>query len=66
VRERVKADVFSLGSGVVIAALGALILLDATDVLDVSLGWIAVALTAAVGAIMVFSGLAAGGPSRHD
>jgi hypothetical protein len=66
VREGVKADVFSLGSGVVIAALGALILLDASDVLDMSLGWIAVALAAAVGAILVFSGLAAGGPNRHD
>ena len=61
-----RVDVLSLGSGIVLAALGALILLDSADAIDVSLGWIAVALTAAVGAILVFSGLAPRGPSRHD
>ena len=65
-RDGVKVDVFSLGSGLVLAAMGVLILLDTTEVLDLTIGWIAVALTAAVGAILVFSGLAAGGPSRHD
>jgi hypothetical protein len=61
-----KVDVASLGAGVVIAALGALILLDAADAIDVTIGWIAVALTAAVGAILVLSGLAGGGHRRHD
>ena len=61
-----KADRLSLGSGAVIAALGGLVLLDDAGVIDVSLGWIAVALTAAVGVIVLLSGLADGGPSRHD
>lgn len=61
-----KADLMSLGSGLVIAALGALILLDSSDAIDLTLGWIAVALTAAIGAILVLSGMAGGGQSRHD
>ena len=61
-----KVDLVSLASGAVIAALGALVLLDSSDAIDVSLGWIAVALTAAVGVIVLLSGLADGGPSRHD
>ena len=44
-----KVDLVSLASGVVIAALGALVLLDSAGALDLSLGWMAVALTAAVG-----------------
>jgi hypothetical protein len=61
-----RVDPFSLGAGVVIAALGTLILLDTTDALDLTLGWIAVALTAAVGAILLLSGIAPRRPSRHD
>ena len=64
-RGRLNVDVVSLASGALAAALGALILLDVTGALDVSIGWIAVALTAAVGAILLISGLD-GGEERHD
>jgi len=60
-----KADLVSLASGVAIAALGALVLLDSSDAIDLSLGWMAVALTAAVGAILVIAGLV-GSAERHD
>jgi hypothetical protein len=59
-------DLVSLGSGAVIAALGALVLLDSSGAVDLSIGWIAVALTGAVGAILLFSGLVDGGAKRHD
>ena len=49
-----------------IAALGLLVLLDSSDAIDLTLGWMAVALTAAVGAILVLSGLAGGDGKRHD
>ena len=61
-----RVDVVSLVSGGVIAALGARLLLDTAGALDVSLGWIAVALTGAVGSILLLSGLVDGGPNRHD
>jgi hypothetical protein len=66
VREGMKVDAVSLGSGVIVAALGALILLDESGAVDVTLGWIAVVLTAAVGAILLLSGLANGSAGRHD
>jgi hypothetical protein len=59
-----NVDVVSIASGAVIAALGALVLLDAEGGLDLSLGWIAVILTGAIGLIFVISGLA--GAKRHD
>jgi hypothetical protein len=65
-RNEVRRDLLSLGSGAAIAVMGGLILLDESGVVAVSLGWIAVALTAAVGVIVLLSGLADGGPSRHD
>ncbi len=65
-RRGLSFDPVSLASGAVIAALGALLLLDASGALDLSLGWIAVALTAATGAILVFSGLDGGDAGRHD
>jgi hypothetical protein len=61
-----RVDLVSLGSGAVIAALGLLVLLDSSDAIQLSLGWSAVALTAAVGAILVLSGLAGGGGERQD
>ena len=64
--DRMTVDLVSLASGAVIAALGALVLLDASGALDLSLGWIAVALTAAVGAILLLSGLVDAGRGRHD
>jgi hypothetical protein len=65
VRRAVRADVVSLASGAVIAALGALVLLDSSGALDLSLGWIAAALTGAVGVILLLSGLVRGA-ERHD
>ncbi len=65
-RGEVTVDLVSLGSGAVIAVVGALVLLDSSGAIDLSLGWIAVALTAAIGAILLLSGLAGGSGSRHD
>jgi hypothetical protein len=61
----VKFDGLSFVSGAVIAALGALVLLDSTDDIDLSLGWGAVVLTAAVGLILLVSGLS-DTAKRHD
>jgi hypothetical protein len=66
VRGGMSVDPVSLASGTVIAALGALVLLDCAGAVDISLGWISVALTGAVGAIFLISGLAGGGAGRHD
>jgi hypothetical protein len=66
VRDEVRVDLVSLVSGAMIALLGALVLLDSAGAIDISLGWIAVVLTGAVGAILLLSGLADGGASRHD
>ena len=65
-RDRMRVDPVSLGAGSVLAFVGSLILLDTSGALDVSLGWIAVVLTAAVGSILLISGLVDGGPNRHD
>jgi hypothetical protein len=59
-----RVDVVSVASGAVVAALGALVLLDVDAGLDLSLGWMAVILTGAIGLIFVVSGLA--GSERHD
>jgi hypothetical protein len=61
-----RVDPVSLASGAAIAGLGGLVLLDASGALDLSLGWITVALAGAVGAILLLSGLAEGGADRHD
>jgi len=66
VRSAMRIDLVSLASGAVIAALGALVLLDSSGALNVSIGWMAVALTGAVGAIFLLSGLLDGGAERHD
>jgi len=66
VRKRLSADPVSLGAGAALVALGALIVLDSSGALSVAPGWMAAALTAAVGAILLLSGLAGGGPRRHD
>jgi hypothetical protein len=66
VRKGMRIDPISLGAGVIIAATGGLILLNESGVVDLTLGWIAVVLTAAVGAIVLLSGLANGGAGRHD
>jgi hypothetical protein len=64
-RGGVRLDLVSLASGAVIAALGALVLLDSSGALDLSLGWVAAALTGAVGVILLLSGLVRSA-ERHD
>ncbi len=59
-RREVRFDPISLASGLVIAGLGALLLLDSVGTLQLPLGWMAVVLTAAVGAIFMLSGLVRG------
>jgi hypothetical protein len=66
VRDGLRFDPLSLASGAVIAALGVLVLLDTSGAIDLSVGWIAVALTGAVGVILLLSGLVDGGRERHD
>jgi hypothetical protein len=65
VRGQMRADLVSLASGVLIAALGALVLLDSSGALDLSMGWLGVAVTGAVGAILLVAGLV-GSAERHD
>jgi hypothetical protein len=57
-RNRLNVDIPSLGAGAAIAVVGALVLLDSSGAFELSLGWMAVALTAALGVILVLSGLA--------
>jgi hypothetical protein len=64
-RHRLNVDILSLGAGAAIAVVGVLVLLDSSGAFGLSLGWIAVALTAAVGLILVLSGLVKQ-PARHD
>jgi hypothetical protein len=66
VRNGVSTDLVSLVSGAAIAALGMLVLLDSLDAIALSVGWVAVALTAAVGAILLVSGISRGSAGRHD
>lgn len=61
-----RTDPVSLASGAAIAALGALVLLDSAGAVELSFGWTAVALTAALGAILLVSGLTGDGPKDHD
>ena len=61
-----RLDIVSLASGAAVAVLGALALLDTSGAIDLSLGWLAVAVTAGIGAILVLSGVADGGSERHD
>jgi hypothetical protein len=64
-RNGMSVDILSLGAGAAIAVVGALVLLDSAGALDLSLGWVSVALVGAVGAILVLSGLTRQ-PKRHD
>ena len=61
-----RFDPVSLASGVVIAALGALLLIDSAGGFHVSIGWMGVLLTAAVGAIFVLSGLVGGNGGKDS
>jgi hypothetical protein len=59
---RREVDRVSLVAGLVVTALGLLLLLDRTGVIDLGYGYAAPAVTAAVGAILLVAGLA--GPRR--
>ncbi|HEX8054526.1 MAG TPA: hypothetical protein VF517_16175 [Thermoleophilaceae bacterium] len=50
-------DLTSLVAGVAIAVLGALLLLDQEDAIDLGFAYLAPAVTATVGAILLASGL---------
>ena len=65
-RGELRPDLVSLASGAVIAALGALVLLDSAGAVQLTVGWLAVAITAGIGTILVVSGIAANGRERHD
>jgi hypothetical protein len=55
---RRRIDLASLVSGLVVMALGALLLLDRLDVLDLRFAWFGPALIGAVGAVLLANGLA--------
>ena len=65
-RDQVRFDPVSLASGAVIAALGVLLLVDSAGALDISVGWMAVVLTGAVGAILLLGGLMRAGGDRDS
>jgi hypothetical protein len=65
-RNGLRADVVSLAAGAVVAALGTLVLLDSSGALQIAFGWMAVALTAGIGLILLVSGLAGGDRSGSD
>ena len=53
-----RPDTTGLVAGIVLTALGGLLLLDQAGTLELDAGWAAVALCAAVGLILLVSGLA--------
>jgi hypothetical protein len=65
-RRRMRLDPVSLASGAVIAALGALILIDSAGGVHIPLGWMAVVLTTAVGTIFMVSGLVGGNGGKDS
>jgi hypothetical protein len=56
-----RVDSVSLVAGVAIVVVGVLLLLDQKDVVNLSLGLAAAIVAAAVGVILIASGLAEGG-----
>ena len=56
-----RIDWTSLAAGLVLIGLGALLLLDRVEALDLRFGYLWPALLAAVGAILLASGLSRGG-----
>ena len=65
-RRGVRFDPVSLASGVVIAALGALLLIDSAGGFHLSIGWMGVVLTAALGTIFMVSGLVGGNGGKDS
>ena len=62
VRERGGFDPASLVSGLIVIALGGLLLLDQADVIELRFGYLVPAMLAAVGGILLACGLT--GPPR--
>jgi hypothetical protein len=54
----VRPDRFSLGAGMAVVFLGVVLLLDQTDAIDISPGWLGAAFAAAAGVILIASGIA--------
>ncbi len=52
-----RADRTALVAGLVLTALGGLLLLDQTGAIELELGWAGVVLSAAAGLILLVSGL---------
>ena len=59
-----RLDITSLVAGVVVIALGALLLLDRLGAVDIGFGALAPALVGTVGAILLASGLSRGAEQR--
>lgn len=55
---RARLDLASLVAGLVIIALGLVLLLDRLEVLDLRFGWLVPMLAGTVGAILLAAGLA--------
>ena len=65
-RGPLRFDPVCLGAGAALILVGVLIVLDSAGTLSVPPGWMAVALTAAVGAILLLSGLVGDDSKRQD
>jgi uncharacterized membrane protein len=59
-------DPVALAGGVVAVVLGVLLLLEAEGTIGLSAGWLAVALCAGTGAVLVVSGLSERGGGEGD
>lgn len=59
-----RLDVTSLVAGIMVIALGALLLLDRLGAVDIGFGALAPALIATVGAMLLASGLSRGAEQR--
>ena len=61
-----KFDLLSLVSGAVVTVLGAVVLIDSSGAVDLPLGWVLVAVTAALGVVMLLSGMVGSNGNGHD
>jgi hypothetical protein len=61
-----KVDLVSLASGTAIVVLGALVLVDSADAIEVSGGWGAVVLTGILGLVFLVGGLVDRGADHRD
>jgi hypothetical protein len=59
-----RLDFTSLVAGIVVIALGALLLLDRVGAIDIGFGYLGPALAATIGAMLLASGLSRGAGQR--